>query len=201
MMRLLVAGVTGMATKRSAVTALSTDDPIPPEDHFPAPGSETIAGLYRTHRSGLTRYIRGQASRERAPDLLHQLFTRLLSLAPDKRAAIASPEAYLKTSARNIMRDERKAALRQSTSLHISDVDAQLTAPCQIAALEARDMLGRIEAAMRKLKPVTREIFLAHRLDGYSYAEIAERTGLSMKGVEKHMSRAIAHLDRTLSRR
>ena len=38
--------------------------------------------------------------------------------------------------------------------------------------------------------------FLAHRIDGYGYAEIAHRTGLSIKTVEKHMSRAIAALDR-----
>jgi RNA polymerase sigma-70 factor (ECF subfamily) len=51
------------------------------------------------------------------------------------------------------------------------------------------------------LKPITRQIFLAHRVDGYSYGEIAERTGLSVKGVEKHMSRAIAHIDRAFAQR
>jgi RNA polymerase sigma-70 factor (ECF subfamily) len=41
---------------------------------------------------------------------------------------------------------------------------------------------------------------MAHRLDGLSYAEIAARTGLSIKGVEKHMCKAIAQLDRSLHR-
>ena len=47
---------------------------------------------------------------------------------------------------------------------------------------------------MRSMKPKTREIFMAHRLDGLTYAQIAERTGLSIKGVEKQMSRAMAQL-------
>ncbi len=67
-----------------------------------------------------------------------------------------------------------------------------------VAALEARDRLARIEEAVLRLKPLTREIFLACRLDGYSYAEIAERTGLSVRGVEKQMSRAIRQLGRHL---
>ena len=62
-------------------------------------------------------------------------------------------------------------------------------------------MLNRIEQAIGTLKPITQQIFLAHRLDGYSYAEIAELTGLSVKAVEKHMSRAIAHIDRSLAPR
>ena len=51
---------------------------------------------------------------------------------------------------------------------------------------------------MLRLKPLTRQIFLACRLDGYSYAEIAEQTGLSIRGVEKQMSRAIKQLGRHL---
>lgn len=70
----------------------------------------------------------------------------------------------------------------------------------QVAVLESRDMLRRLEAAISKLKPKTRAIFLAHRLDGLSYAEIAELTGLSVKGVEKQMSKAIAKIDRLLDR-
>jgi RNA polymerase sigma-70 factor (ECF subfamily) len=67
------------------------------------------------------------------------------------------------------------------------------------AQLEARDILGRLEAAMLRLAPKTRKVFVARRIDGYSYKEIAARTGLSVKRVEKHMTRAIAQLDDILS--
>jgi RNA polymerase sigma-70 factor (ECF subfamily) len=82
--------------------------------------------------------------------------------------------------------------------LHVPADDAVLTGTDTEAQLEARDMLERLETAMLRLRPLTREIFMAHRLDGYTYREIAERTGLSLKRVEKHMSRAIAQLDDVL---
>ena len=50
------------------------------------------------------------------------------------------------------------------------------------------------------LNPKTREIFLAKRLDGMSYAEISQRTGLSVKGIEKHMNKALKLLDRARDR-
>ena len=68
--------------------------------------------------------------------------------------------------------------------------------PDPVGQLESRDLLRRLERAMLRLRPKTREIFMAHRVEGLTYAEIAERTGLSVKGVEKQMSKALRHLDR-----
>jgi len=110
--------------------------------------------------------------------------------------AIEAPEAYLRQTARNLLRDEARAAERHSARLHVCLDDVPIAAPDPVVALEARDMLRRFEAALARLDPRTREIFLAHRIDGYTYGEIAARTGLSVKTIEKHMSRAIASLGR-----
>jgi RNA polymerase sigma-70 factor (ECF subfamily) len=190
-----------MSAELARRVPLGEGDQLPPDDRRLMPAAGGVGDLYDAHQARLTRFLARRIGAERAPDLLHHVFVRFLGLAPDKQARIACPEAYLMRSARNLARDEHKLALRRGLNLHVSDDAVSLTAPCQIAALEARDMLERIEWSIGKLKPITRQIFLAHRLDGYSYAEIAERTGLSVKGVEKHMSRAIAHIDRTLAGR
>lgn len=189
------------AAEQHRFIPLPEDDPLPPEDHCPALSVDSVAHLYRTHEPRLTRFLRRRLDPERVPDMLHHVFLRFLGLGPEKQARIVSTEAYLIRSARNLARDEHKSALRRDVHHHLSEDEAILAAPCQIAALEARGMLHRIECSIEKLKPVTRQIFLAHRLDGYSYREIAESTGLSVKAVEKHMSRAIAHIDRTLTAR
>ncbi len=179
-------------------------DPAPASGSLPQVTDERdphrIAALYRAHGAQLVRFLQRRTGIDQAPDLLHRVFARFIALAPHQRAAISSTEAYLQRAARNMVQDEREAAHRHADALHLPLDEVCLTAPCQLAALEARDMLNRIERSIQMLKPRTREIFLAHRLDGYSYAEIAARTGLSVKTVEKHMSRAIAHIDRTLSR-
>jgi len=180
--------------------AVAEGDPLPPDDRPTTRRTALVEDAYVKHRASLLSFITRRTSRDAAPDLLHRVFARFLGLSAAKVEEIASPEAYLRVSAANLIRDDHKAAGRAAATLHVPEQSLDLAAPCQIAALEARDMLARIEAVLLTLKPRTREIFLAHRLDGYSYAEIAERTGLSVKGVEKQMSKAIAHIDEQLSR-
>lgn len=57
----------------------------------------------------------------------------------------------------------------------------------------------RLEAAFAKLPPFTQNVFLAHRLDDLSYAEIAAITGASVRRVEREMMRAIVAIDRAFS--
>jgi RNA polymerase sigma-70 factor (ECF subfamily) len=61
------------------------------------------------------------------------------------------------------------------------------------------EIRARLERAMRTVPRRTREVFLAHRLDDMPYAEIADRTGLSVRDVEQHMARAICAIDRSLN--
>lgn len=61
--------------------------------------------------------------------------------------------------------------------------------------------LKRMERAVRKLPRLQREIFLAARLDGMSYAEIAERTGLSVGQVEREIAKALVSIVRCMARR
>ena len=56
------------------------------------------------------------------------------------------------------------------------------------------DLLRRMEAAMMNLPRRQREIFMAHRVHDMSYREIAERTGLTPRQVERHIARAIYKL-------
>src|SRR3546814_11372319 len=56
------------------------------------------------------------------------------------------------------------------------------------------ERLRRLEAAVRTLPRRQREIFLALRLDHMSYAQIAERTGLSIETVKRHFAAALYHL-------
>ncbi len=180
---------------------LPEGDPIPPEDRLRARAPVSVGQLYSSERPRLLRFLARRTSNDNARDVVQQVFARFIALDDRRRSAIDNPEAYLRRSAVNLVIDQAKAVGRRFDSASPVPEEIDLPGPDQIAALEARDMLGRLEAAMMRLKPRTREIFLAHRIDGYSYREIAALTGLSVKGVEKHMSHAIAFVDRALGTR
>jgi RNA polymerase sigma-70 factor (ECF subfamily) len=157
--------------------------------------------LYRQESPRLLRALaRRTSSRDEASDLLHDIFCRVARIGAAGPLRLARPQAYLSRMATNLLRDRAKAASRHMAASHVAADEQVLVGPDQQRLLEARDMLRRLEAAMLRLRPKTREIFMAHRLDGLSYAEIAERTGLSVKGVEKQMSKAIVQIDRMLDR-
>ena len=173
--------------------------------HCPGPGDTEqtkvrLQALYREHSAALVRRLRRETgSHETALELAHETFVRLLRMAPARFLQIEQPEAFLHRVSTNLRRDwGRSRAVADQSQLQLGAFAEDTVDP--IAVLEARDTLRRLELAMGKLKPKTRAIFLAHRLDGLTYAEIAERTGLSVKGVEKQMSKAIAKIDRFLER-
>lgn len=181
-------------------TRLGENQPFPPEhDHCPTPsGPSFLAGLYRDHSARLGRYFSGRGSTSNAEDLVQETFARLAGANARKPVAIEYPRAYVNQIANNLLREQARFAARRSATLHVSDDDVQLAGPDPVAHLEARDMLGRLEAAMARMKPATREIFMAHRIDGYTYSEIARRTGRSIKSVEKHIAKAIFLVNRAM---
>jgi RNA polymerase sigma factor (sigma-70 family) len=157
--------------------------------------------LFRDQQHSLTRFFtRYRASNEDARDLTQQAFLHYTQADERSPGAVSKPEAFLRQIARNLMRNRARTAARHHEHDHIAAEEEMIAGPDEVRRLEARDGLARIEAALERVKPKTREIFLAHRLDGMSYAEIAEVTGMSIKGVEKQMSKAIAHIDRLVGR-
>jgi len=177
---------------------LEEGEPLPPTHDRVTSTETTVEHLYRSERSGLLRFLHRRAAAERTEDIVQQVFTRLVASTATDKLAIETPGAYLRQAACNLLRDEARAAARTRHAQHVSIEDMEIGGGDPIAALEARDDLARIEQAVLRLKPLTRQIFLACRLDGYSYAQIAEQTGLSVRGVEKQMSRAIKQLGRHL---
>jgi RNA polymerase sigma factor (sigma-70 family) len=161
---------------------------------------QLLTELYRAESRRLVRILSRQTSNpDDAHDLVQDAFFRLARLREAGRM-LERPHAYLRRIVSNLLKDRAKSQARHSISLHVAADEETLAGHDQQKLLESRDMLRRLEAAITRLRPRTREVFMAHRIEGLSYAEIAERTGLSVKGVEKQMSKALVQLDRLLNR-
>jgi RNA polymerase sigma-70 factor (ECF subfamily) len=56
------------------------------------------------------------------------------------------------------------------------------------------ELQRRMEAAVMNMPKRQRDIFIAHRVHGMSYAEISRRTGLTPRQVERQIAKAIYKL-------
>ena len=73
----------------------------------------------------------------------------------------------------------------------LDDVALVDATPSAEAILLARERIARLSECLAGLDTRTRKIFLAHRVDGMSYLEIARDHRLSVSSVEKHIAKAM----------
>jgi len=60
--------------------------------------------------------------------------------------------------------------------------------------LEMKEFDQRLQAALASLEEKQRTVFLMNRIDGFTYNQIAEQLGLTVKAIEKRMEKALASL-------
>jgi RNA polymerase sigma-70 factor (ECF subfamily) len=98
----------------------------------------------------------------------------------------------LRGARRSAARDQ---AWRQSHR-SLAGADEVEEAPDAQQALEARQRLAAVIAAVQELGPQTQRVFRLHKLEGLSHSETAAQLGISRSAVEKHMIAVLKHLSR-----
>ena len=83
----------------------------------------------------------------------------------------------------------RPASLAEVETLPLSEAGS---APDDVVLGQQR--LRGLRAGLDQLSPRTREIFLLHRVEGYSHAQIAARMGVTVSAVEKQVAKAVLFL-------
>ena len=63
----------------------------------------------------------------------------------------------------------------------------------------SRERLERLLSALDELSPRCRQVFLLQRYEGMTYTAIARQLQVSVSAVEKHMMRALLHLQARLA--
>ena len=67
--------------------------------------------------------------------------------------------------------------------------------------LEMKEFDQKLQDALVELDEKNRSVFLMNRIDDLTYSRIAENLGISVKAVEKRMSKAMAFLKKRLNTR
>jgi RNA polymerase sigma factor (sigma-70 family) len=136
-------------------------------------------------KSALRR--RGRSDHD-ADDLVQEAFVRLTCY--ERKQTVDKPEAFLMTTAINLSTDSHRRRERRGEEVMLEDVVLVDTAPRAEDVLLSRERLVRMSECISRLNEKTRAIFLAHRVDGLTYQEIARVHGLSISSVEKHVAKA-----------
>lgn len=163
-----------------------------PQSRFP--GDDAMADLARRYRDPLQRYfLRRGLGVEAAEDCVQEVFVRLARKSLD---GVDRHEAYLFATASSVILDRARRAIVREEGKHdpIDDLDFESGAPSPARVFEGKEALQRLAAILDELPARTKEIFLLSRLDRLTNTQLAARYGISVSSIEKHMTKALAHL-------
>ena len=147
---------------------------------------------FRRLRSVLRRRGRTQ---EEAEDLIQEAFLKMQEYC-EQGGRVHQPEGFLMRTVLRLASNARRDAHRELyCDQRVEDLTLLIDAsPTPDEVLAGDQCLQRMREALDAASGRTRDIFFMQRLDGLSYAQISERTGLSISAVEKHMASALAIL-------
>jgi len=155
--------------------------------------------LYRQYARPLLRFIsRQNIAPEEAREIVQETYCRLQQVPAVE--TLESPRGYLFRTAINLARDSKRQRRREFRVADAGEVDALAVAdvpseaPTAYQVLKGEQELAIIRQAIAELHPTCRQAFVMHRFGGVTYGQIAERLGLSVSMIEKHVSHALAHL-------
>ncbi|HMQ76563.1 MAG: RNA polymerase sigma factor [Flavobacteriales bacterium] len=133
------------------------------------------------HSDGIYRFaLKHLRDADLAKDVVQESFARLWVKVEEVEAAKA--KSYLFTTAHHIMVDEVRKGSR-STRMEDHHEDLQWSSQSQ------PDLQRVLEAGLAQLPQVQRSVVLLRDLEGYSYEEIAELTGLNLTQVKVYIYR------------
>jgi RNA polymerase sigma factor (sigma-70 family) len=137
-------------------------------------------------RAALMR--RGRSEQD-ADDLVQEAWVRLACYERDHR--VEQPEAFLMRAALNLSIDAHRASTVRGEQVLLDDVVLLDGRPGVEDELLGRERVARLSECLARLSDKTRNIFLAHRVDGMTYQEIAKVHGITISSVHKHIAKAL----------
>ena len=158
----------------------STKPPLSPR--VAAAWTEELDAAYRTHGDWLVAFLARRFGREVAEDLAQETFLRLARAPIDWR----TPKSVLARTALNAAQDHLRRENAQQRPRLVSDggVTEDITLPDQVETVLHRQVVAMLPRNLR-------DVYCLSRFGGMTYDEIATHSGISVKAVEKRMTKAL----------
>ena len=156
---------------------------------------DPIEALYRTERARLTGFARRKgASEDEAEEVVQEAFFKLARYGCGEK--IRNDIAFVRTIIVNLIRDKYRVAGHRPAHIQYDELthEPQSEAPEPEMALSAQQELKLTLQDINQLPVVTREVFLAYRLNQHTYNQIADDLGITIALVRRHLRDALLHL-------
>jgi RNA polymerase sigma factor (sigma-70 family) len=161
------------------------------EDHSGEPLS--VHNTVRRYHDSLINFLRQRLrTPEDANDVAQEAYIRMMQYQNSRQ--IRSPSSMLFRIAINVANDlgRSEQVRRVSDQCSLDSVELVSDTPSPEREVSAKQELALLHTAIEDLSPKCRQVFLLSRVRRMTYPEIAVHCGISVKMVEKHISRALA---------
>jgi RNA polymerase sigma-70 factor (ECF subfamily) len=157
----------------------------------------------RDEREALLKFLRTRLpTDEDAQDAVQESLIRMIRYRDSE-----PPGAWKRLLYRiavNVANDHYRHARSHHTAGHVAIEDALgatlADEPTHDEHLVLQEELAAVAEIILTLPPRCQEIFLLNRVEGMTYVQVAETCGISLKAVEKHMTKALTVLRRQLGK-
>jgi RNA polymerase sigma factor (sigma-70 family) len=160
----------------------------------------SLESLYRIHARELRGFTRRRVGTHEAEDVVQDAY--LHALQEGGIASFGHPRAYLFRIAANLTVDaKRKARVRSRYARDVALLQASNGDPCSTGSkIEHAIELGQLCRILDELPSPCRKAFILYWLNDLSHLETARRLGVTVRTIERHLSRARDHLRRRVAR-
>jgi RNA polymerase sigma factor (sigma-70 family) len=132
------------------------------------------------------------------PDLRQEVYARVLQAARERTPD--NPKRFLLTAARNLLINlvRREQVVPMETFADVDVLGTASDAPAPDRLLIEREDIRRLEAALEKLSPRTREAIALAYFEGQSCGQIAKRMGVAQQTASEFIAKGTLILGRIL---
>lgn len=152
--------------------------------------------LYEIYAPRLTlKLLKLLRSEELAEDILQDLFIKIWEVRHTINPELSFGALLFKIAANLSKNVYRRNIYDQLMRKQINPDDSHNPIEESLNQSEAKELL---QAALNKLTPRQREVYIMHKIDGLSYQEISSRLSISASAINHHMQEANKQLKNIL---
>ena len=145
--------------------------------------------LVERHANALARFVASIGARHDVEEVVQDTFVRAFASIDGFRGE-SSLRTWLFTIARRLVLDRRRAVRRRGEQVEVQESDAA-TEYDSLDGVVADETQGRLRAALEKLSPTQREVFVLRVSEGMSYRDIADTVGTTEGAARVHYHNAM----------